>query len=86
MSKEKAKSSSKSHYEQVPKDSVKGHRKGKHHDLVRCILEDLKFLPDGSAIKIPLKSTDGLWRTSGLLSIAPLGNATRKMDVGIVAD
>ncbi len=60
MNKEKGKSSSKPHYEQVPTNTVKGRRKGKHHDMVRRILEDLEFLPAGSAIKIPLKSTDGV--------------------------
>lgn len=60
MAKDKRKGGAKPNYEQVPTESVKGRRKGKHHDLVRRILEDLEFLPDGSAMKIPLKSTDGV--------------------------
>jgi|SRR5579871_21126 len=83
MSKEKAKPSLKSHYEQVPTDSVKGHRKGKHHELVRRILDDLQFLPDGSAIKIPLKSTDGV--TLENLRSA-VHRATRKMNVETSSD
>ena len=83
MTKEKGKSSSKANYEQVPTNTVKGHRKGKHHDLVGRILEDLEFLPEGSAIKIPLKSTDGV--TLENLRSA-VHRATKKMDVETSSD
>ena len=83
MAREKRKSDSKSHYEQVPTESVKGHRKGKHHDMVRRILEDLELLPDGSAIKIPLKSTDGV--TLENLRSA-VHRATKKLDVETSSD
>ena len=83
MAKEKRKSSSKSNFEQVSTSSVKGHRKGKHHDMIQRILEDLEFLPDGSAIKIPLKSTDGV--TLENLRSA-VHRATKKMDVETSSD
>jgi hypothetical protein len=83
MAREKRKPGSKPNYEQVPTDSVKGHRKGKHHDLVNRILDDLEVLPDGSAIKIPLKSTDGV--TLENLRSA-IHRATKKLDVETSSD
>jgi hypothetical protein len=83
MTREKRKASGKPHYEQVPTHSVKGHRKGKHHDLIQRILEDLEFLPGGSAIKIPLNSTDGV--TLENLRSA-VHRATKKMDVETSSD
>jgi hypothetical protein len=83
MTKEKRKASSKPNYEQVPTESVKGHRKGKHHGLVQRILEDLESLPGGSAIKIPLKSTDGV--TLENLRSA-VHRATKKLDVETSSD
>ena len=47
-------------YPHVPINAVAGHRRGKHHDLIRGILEELQALPEGSALKIPLADVDGL--------------------------
>ena len=82
MTKEKGKAS-KSHFETVSTTSVKGHRKGKHHDLIRRIIEDLEHLPPGSAMKIPLSATNGV--TLENLRSA-VHRATRKRNVETSSD
>jgi hypothetical protein len=47
-------------YERVPVSRVKGHRHGRHYDLVGGIVDDLSTLPAGSAIKVPLDGTNGV--------------------------
>ena len=47
-------------YERVPVTIVKGHRRGKHFNLIAGILKDLNTLPTGSAMKVPLDGTDGV--------------------------
>lgn len=47
-------------YECVPFSRLPQGRRGKHHDLVRGIMEELKTLPTASAMKIPLKDLDGV--------------------------
>jgi len=47
-------------YESVPTSELKKSRKGKHHDLMRKIMEDLRQSPPGFAVKIPLSSTEGV--------------------------
>jgi len=47
-------------YESVPTGDLKKSRKGKHHDLMRRIIEDLQKLRPGFAVKIPRSSTEGI--------------------------
>jgi len=60
MAKKLASNGSSPKYERVLVAGVKGHRRGKHHDLIGGIVDDLQSLPTGSAIKVPLDSTDGV--------------------------
>jgi len=46
-------------YDRVVVADIRRSRRGKHHELVRGILEDLETLPPGSAMKIPLSKVDG---------------------------
>jgi hypothetical protein len=67
-------------YERVDLDSLRRGRRGKHHDIMDTILTDLKTLPVGSAIKIPLAKF-------GKVSISRLrsaiNRATRSRDIHI---
>lgn len=47
-------------YDRVVVADIRRGRRGKHHDLVEGIFEDLETLPEGSAIKIPLDQVDGI--------------------------
>jgi hypothetical protein len=46
-------------YDRVVLADIPRTRRGKHHDLVGGVFEDLESLPVGSAIKIPLADVDG---------------------------
>lgn len=47
-------------YDRVVLANLRRKRRGKHHDLVQGIFQDLESLPSGSAIKIPLSEVDGV--------------------------
>jgi hypothetical protein len=47
-------------YDRVVLADIRRSRRGKHHDLVEGIFQDLETLPPGSAMKIPLKNVDGI--------------------------
>jgi len=49
-----------SNYSSVPVNTLKKSRKGKHHGLIAGIMEDLRGLEKGFAVKIPLAGTDGV--------------------------
>ncbi len=46
-------------YSRVVLQDIRRSRRGKHHDLIDGIFQDLESLPEGSAIKIPLGEVDG---------------------------
>jgi len=46
-------------YQRVILADLRRSRRGRHHDLMRGIFQDLESLPRGSAIKIPLAQVDG---------------------------
>src|SRR5277367_6940605 len=56
---QKAISGANLNYDRVILADIRRTRRGKHHDLVGGIFEDLESLPAGSAIKIPLSEVDG---------------------------
>ncbi len=62
MTKENSSKAQKSalRYDRVVLADIRRGRRGKHHDLVEGIFEDLDTLPIGSAIKIPLNQLDGI--------------------------
>ena len=47
-------------YNRVDISSLHQGRRGKHHDLVHGILRELKLLPSGSALQIPLANVGGI--------------------------
>lgn len=47
-------------FESVPTTQLKKSRKGKHHDLMRKIMEDLRQSRPGFAVMIPRSSTKGV--------------------------
>ena len=47
-------------YDRVALANVRRNRRGKHHDLIQGIFQDLETLPVGSAIKLPLSKLDGI--------------------------
>src|SRR5207253_3607798 len=51
-------------YESISLSELRQGRLGKHHELVENILRQLRALPEGQAIKIPLNSVNGLSRAN----------------------
>ncbi len=46
-------------YESIPQVDLPSGRKGKHHSMLVRVLENLKRLEDGRAIRIPLADCEG---------------------------
>ena len=73
-----------SKYRQVPLSSVRKGRRGKHHDLVEGILEELESVPAGSALEIPLEGVAiGL---ANVRSAVHRGAAARGIEIETLAD
>lgn len=74
-----------SRYERVAISSVTGKRRGKHHDVLREILEDLETLPVGTAMKIPLDELPGV-TLANLRSAVHRATAGEKIQVETSSD
>jgi hypothetical protein len=75
---EKAHKNNGSHYAQVSLEDFRRGRRGKHHPMLESVLEDLKALPPGSALKIPVEEFGDL----GVSRIrSAVNRATRSRDI-----
>lgn len=72
-------------YQRVLISGVKGHRNGKHHNLIAGILEDLESLPADSAIQIPFAGTDGV-TLANLRSALHRATTSKKLAVETSSD
>jgi len=73
-----------SKYRQVRLSTLKKGRRGKHHDLVAGILEELQAVPAGSALEIPLEGIAiGL---ANLRSAVHRGASARGLEIETLAD
>jgi flagellar basal body P-ring protein FlgI len=72
-------------YERVILADIRRNRRGKHHDLVVGIFQDLKSLPKGSALKIPLAEVDGT-TLANLRSAVHRASASRGLGIETSSD
>jgi heme-degrading monooxygenase HmoA len=72
-------------YETVSLSDLRQGRLGKHHELVENILKQVKALPEGQAIKIPLDSVNGLSKAN-LRSALTRAASSRAMPVSTYSD
>ena len=72
-------------YDRVVLADLRRSRRGKHHDLVGGIFQDLESLPRGSAIKIPLTEVDGI-TLSNLRSAVHRASTARGLGIETLSD
>jgi hypothetical protein len=72
-------------YDRVVLASLRRNRRGKHHDLIEGVFEDLETLPSGSAIKIPLAKVDGI-TLANLRSAVHRASASRGLGIETLSD
>jgi hypothetical protein len=72
-------------YERVVLADIRRSRRGKHHDLVAGIFQELESLPAGSAIKIPLAEVDGT-TLANLRSAVHRGSTSRGQGIETLSD
>ncbi len=72
-------------YDRVNLHDIRRTRRGKHHDLVGGIFEDLESLPAGSAIKIPLDQVDGI-TLANLRSAVHRASTARGLGIETLSD
>ena len=72
-------------YDRVVLANLKRNRRGKHHDLIQGIFQDLETLPVGSAIKIPLAEADGI-TLANLRSAVHRASTSRDLAIETMSD
>jgi len=72
-------------YERVILADIRRSRRGKHHDLVAGIFNDLESLPAGSAIKVPLAEVDGT-TLANLRSAVHRASTSRGLGIETLSD
>ena len=72
-------------YRQVDIDSLDRGRRGKHHDLIQGILQELQNLAPGSAMEIPLADVGGVG-LANLRSAVHRAAASRGLEIETLAE
>jgi hypothetical protein len=72
-------------YDRVVVANLRRNRRGKHHDLLEGVFEDLATLPTGSAIKIPLAKVDGI-TLANLRSAVHRASAAKGLGIETLSD
>jgi hypothetical protein len=72
-------------YDRVILANLRRSRRGKHHDLLQGVFEDLQTLPGGSAIRIPLAELDGI-TLANLRSAVHRASASRGLGIETLSD
>src|ERR1700730_18639462 len=72
-------------YRRVDLSSLRKGRRGKHHDLVEGILDELKGVQPGSALEIPLAEVNGIG-LANLRSAVHRASASLGVAIETVAD
>ena len=87
MAKERSERTQKSapKYDRVILADIRRTRRGKHHDLLGGIFQDLESLPEGSAIRIPLSEVDGA-TLANLRSAVHRASTARGLDIETLSD
>jgi hypothetical protein len=74
-----------SNYDRVVLANLRRNRRGKHHDLIQGIFQDLETLPTGSAVKIPLAELDGI-TLANLRSAVHRASTSRALEIETLSD
>jgi hypothetical protein len=72
-------------YRRVEVDSLDRGRRGKHHDLVLGIVQELKMLAPGSAMEIPLSEVGGIG-LANLRSAVHRASTSHGLEIETLAD
>ena len=72
-------------YDRVFLRNVRRKRRGKHHDLLAGIFQDLETLPEGSAIRIPLSQVNGI-TLANLRSAVHRASTSRGLEIETLSD